>query len=118
MKLFTLVLLAAFGSFLNSSEHLTQKWVLAELEEFGDKWSPGEENKDDFVELNADGTYLMILYGEEKSGTFIHKGSALHFTNNEEKFFWKLISVSANELLVEYQQPSLIRTKLFFKPTE
>ena len=56
MKLFTLVLLAAFGSFLNSSEHLTQKWVLAELEEFGDKWSPGEENKDDFVELNADGT--------------------------------------------------------------
>ena len=118
MKLLALTLITTLSSFLISSENLSKKWVLTQMEEFGDQWTPGEENKNDFVDLKEDGTYTMIIYGAEKAGTYVHKGATLNFTNGEEKFFWKILSSSATELVVEYQQPSLIRTNLYFKPAE
>jgi hypothetical protein len=121
MKIFILTLITALAvGALTTKEKLQHNWKLTAVEEFGSKWPVDEKNKDDYMDLKADGNYKMTLYGEKKSGTwsFNKGGKTINFVNGDAKFFFKLKSVSDTALVAEYQHPSLIRSDLHFGITK
>ncbi|MFT6747862.1 MAG: hypothetical protein ACJAZ2_002219 [Glaciecola sp.] len=113
--IFTLITALAVGT-LTTKEKLQNGWNLTAIEEFGSKWDVDEKNKDDFMNLKADGSYEMTFYGEKKAGTwsFNKGGKTINFVNGDKKFFFKLKSISDTALIAEYQAPSLIKSDLHF----
>jgi len=113
--LLTLITALAIGT-LTTKEKLQHNWKLTAIEEFGSKWDVEEKNKDDYMNLKADGNYEMTFYGEKKAGTwsFNKGGKTINFVNGSKKFYFKLKSVSGTALVAEYQHPSLIRSDLHF----
>ncbi len=95
---------------------LQKNWTLTAVEDFGVKAAPKDSLTSDYMDLKADGTFLMRHYGKNKSGTYKYNAAAktINFTNGTEKMFFKFFELKGDELLVEYQQPSLVRTKLYY----
>ncbi len=117
IKMITLgLLLIANLQSVDTQKLLSKNWKLNSIEEFGNKFPVSEQNSKDKLNLLADGTYSMILYGAEKSGkwSFNKTANTINFNNGDEKLFFKLIQVQEKTLIFEYQQPSLIRSKLHF----
>ncbi len=99
---------------------LQKKWTLTAVEDFDVKYAPSDSLTSDYMDLKADGTFLMRHYGKNKSGTYKYNATAktINFTYGTEKMFFKFFELNGNELKVEYQQPSLIRTKLYYSVIE
>ena len=116
MKFFSILLLISMHVSNPTAENLVGKWKLNEIEEFEEKWPLEEENKNDKMHLMSDGTYTMVLYGEKKSGTWKFNAGAkiINFVNGDKKFYFKYINLSEGNLVLEWQKPSLIKTKLHY----
>lgn len=118
MKTLALLLLLAITSGTTTvSEKIQKSWKLNTIEEFGEKWAVGDKNKNDALQFNKDATFSMILYGEEKNGkwSFNENAKTINFKTNNGSLYFKFISVTDSTLIVEYQQPSLIRSKLHYQ---
>lgn len=117
IKLFTTLLLATVLQSADISKSLQKTWVLKYTEEFGTKDAVKDSLLNDFMDLKADGTFKMKFYGKEKSGTYKYNAANkfLNFSSGNEKFYFKFFELNGTNLLMEYQHPSLIRTKLYFE---
>jgi hypothetical protein len=115
----TLLLLANVQT-VDIGKSLQKKWNLCAVEDFGVKAAPKDSLASDYMDLKADGTFLMRHFGHNKSGTYKYNAAAktINFTSGTEKMFFKFFELKGNELLVEYQQPSLVRTKLYYTLSE
>lgn len=102
---------------------IVKKWKLIEIEEFGSKYPLTDNQKDDFIEFNAEKKYSGLLNGKEIVGGWVEKLGKYTLTPNKEKSNFKvnwirLISLDADNLVLMYQSEDLIKTTLFYKKAE
>ena len=55
-----------------------KSWKLVKIEKFGVEKDPGDDQKNDMLLLNGDGTFKVILKGVEKTGKYTKSGSWLN----------------------------------------
>jgi len=113
---FALIAFLSTGT-ITTKEKIQHNWKLLGIEKSGSIRDVEEKNKKDYVNLMADGKYDMTLYGGRKAGSysFNETGKTINFKNESAKFFFKLIAVSDTALVIEYQHPDLVRSKLHYK---
>ena len=83
-------------------------WHVVSVEEWAVVTKPpGEKNKNDMLKLTQDGKFDLVLFGNKKSGTWTKSGPYIYFTDaaSKEKFNYKVVSVEANKLKVDFRDP-------------
>ena len=88
-----------------SACYIGKTWKLVKIEKFGVENAPGEEQKNDMLLLNSDGTFKVILKGIEKSGTFTRSGSWLNLKPlcGGEAIPYKIESCEGNTLKADWR---------------
>lgn len=117
MKAFVFILFIAIGSSSTDiNTQLAKNWKLEAIEEFGTKGDLDKINIADELNLNTDGSYSMILFGKTKTGTwnFNAKTKLIHFKSETGNLYFKFFEVSDSSLVVEYQHPDLVRSKMHY----
>lgn len=104
-----------------SQSLLLGKWNYTGTEEFGLLTPPDSLHKADFILLKLDNdirTFEMRNGNETTSGNWVVNATAktLTLTNseNQKTKLYNLKSISATELVIEYQTPDLVRTRYHF----
>ena len=118
MTFFTLItLLFTNIQTADVNKSLQKNWTLISTEEFGSVAEPRDSLIGDFIHLKADGTFSMKHYGETSSGKYNYNTSnkILTCTGTTSKTSFKLMSITNDVLTLEFQHPSLIRTKLQYQ---
>lgn len=85
-----------------------KEWHVISVEEWAVVTKPpGEKNKNDMLKLTQDGKFDLILFGNKKSGTWTKAGQYIYFVDetSKEKFNYKVVSVEANKLKVDFRDP-------------
>lgn len=99
---------------------LCKAWKLDSIEVFGTVNSPNEKQAADGVTYMLDGTAFLIMEGVAKTGKWSFDKPKTYATievdDTKEKFRFKVITLTKNKLLYEYQDAELIRTKYNCKP--
>jgi len=100
---------------------LTQKWILNKVEEFGQKYSPMETQKNDWVQFYSNGAFKGIIESKHVEGTWSVHGTNIIVSVNKKlsktKINWtKVKSVDKSNFSLEYQNGDLITTTLLFIP--
>jgi hypothetical protein len=106
---------------------LTQKdslickaWKLTIVDVFGTVNKPGEKQKNDGITLILDGTAFLTMDGVARTGKWsFDKPKAnlmIDVDGGKEKFRFRIITLTKDQLLYEYQDPELIKTKYTFEP--
>ncbi len=111
-----LFLIPSLFSFAQQKDSLLcRAWKLSSLEEFSTVNKPDEKQKNDGVTFLLDGTAFLIMEGVTKTGKWSFDKPKTNVTieiaDSKEKYRFKLISLTKDLLLYEYQNPELIRTK-------
>jgi len=80
-------------------------WKLVKVEKFGVEKPPGEDQKNDMLLLNADGTFKVILKGIEKTGTYTKSGSWLNLkpADGSEAMPYKIEACDASSLKADWR---------------
>ncbi len=119
--LFLIVNVVAFGQ--TKKEILTKKWQLNMVEEFGDQFSPTENQKNDWLSFTKDGIFKGIIENLHAEGTWIIKGEKVILTLNKKlskvKINWiREVTVAKDNFSFKYQNGDLITSTLLFIPKE
>jgi hypothetical protein len=77
---------------------------------------PGEENKNDVLKLNLDGTYTMVLFGASKTGTWSKAGQSIIFKEGTGQINFKVITQEPNLLKVDHYDPERFHTLFVYEP--
>ena len=115
----TIVLLMSlvFSFAQTKTEQMSKKWKITAYETFGVKEDLKEEQKKDYLQFNADKTFVGIENGKEVSGKWnIEKTNTYLTTTNtatKEVRNYKLYSVTDKDAVIEYKDPDLIKTKYY-----
>ena len=109
----------AFGQ--SKKEILTQKWKLDKVEEFGQQYSPMDNQKNDWLEFNSNGKFKGIIESNHVEGTWSANGSKVVVSVNKKlsktKINWtKVKAVEKGKFALEYQNGDLITATLLFVP--
>jgi len=85
--------------------YVGKKWKLTKIEKFGVEKPPGEDQKNDMLILNADGTFGIVLKGVEKSGTYTKSGSWLNLkpSDGSEALPYKIEACDATTLKADWR---------------
>jgi hypothetical protein len=126
MKKITLLLILALVTVTltfaqSKKEHITKKWKVIGLEEFGTKYEIKEDRKGDWLEFKNDGTFIGAIYKEHVEGKWSANGSKVVITASKSasktKINWiKSIIVEKEKLIFTYQDGDLIQATLTFSP--
>jgi hypothetical protein len=106
------------------SKMLCIAWKLDSVEMFGVVHPPNSKEKSDAITFISDGTYFITSEGISASGTWLCNGSAYINTVSkqatagaaETKMMYKIISLSANKFVFDYQTPDLITVRYTYIP--
>ena len=98
---------------------LCKAWVLDSVEQFSvtQKASPKEIN--DELTLMADGTFFITSEGVASTGKWTGNAHPFIYAATGTpavKKMYKIISLSDNRLVLEYQSPDLVRTHYIYSP--
>ncbi|MFL5752982.1 MAG: hypothetical protein ACJ76F_06215 [Bacteroidia bacterium] len=107
----------AAASPFKDSDLVGKEWKLKSWELFGIVKAPGENNKNDMLQLNSDGTFKLISNNTPRSGTWKRAGVYLQFTQPEstEKLAYKILSVERNSLKVDWREEESLHNTLEFE---
>lgn len=103
------------------SKMLCKPWVLDSVEQFGVAQKASPKEKSDAVTFVADGTFFITSEGVASTGKWTGTANPYIYTTTgtpEEKKMYKLISLSNNKLVLEYQTPDLIRIHYTYSPKQ
>ncbi len=115
-----LVLVSSVAFSQSKKEILAQKWKLDKVEEFGQQYSPMENQKNDWLEFSKDGKFKGIIESNHVEGSW-SAGSKVVVSVNKKlsktKINWtKVKAVEKGRLAIEYQNGDLITATLLFVP--
>lgn len=101
------------------SKMLCKAWVLDSVEQFGVVQKASAKEKSDAVTFMSDGTFFITSEGVATTGKWT--GNATPYVNTvtgtpEDKKMYKLITLSDDKLVLEYQTPDLIRIHYTYSP--
>jgi heat shock protein HslJ len=124
MKKYSIILLVLINSISfgqSKKEILLQKWKLDKVEEFGQEYSPMENQKNDKIEFNDNSKFTGVIEGNHVEGSWSISGSKVTLSINKElsitKFNWiKVKQVESEKFVIEYQNGDLITATLLFIP--
>ena len=113
--------ITVFGQ--TKKEMLTQKWQLNMVEEFGDQFSPMENQKNDWISFSEDGKFTGVIENLHTQGEWIVKDDKTILTLNKQlskvKINWiRETTVSKTQFSFKYQNGDLITSTLIFIPAE
>jgi|ERR1700741_98129 len=94
-----------------------KEWKLKSWELFGIVKAPGDNNKNDMVLLNADGTFKLMLNNIPKTGTWKRAGAYINFIqpDSKEKLAYKILSLEAKILKVDWREEDSLHNTLEFE---
>jgi hypothetical protein len=119
---FLFLLLGQAQAQTTTAERLAKNWIYAGTEEFSVVQPPDSTQKKDALQFATDGTYQRIISGKTSSGTWKLNESAqvilLTDAKSKKVTSYNLKSVTATNLVIEYQSPDLVRTRYHFKAAE
>ncbi len=80
-------------------------WKLQKIEKFAIEKAPGDDQKNDMLLLNGDGTFKVVLKGVEKTGTYSKSGSWLNLKPNDgsEAMPYKIESCEGSTLKADWR---------------
>ena len=115
------VLISTVACSQSKKDILIQKWRLDKVEEFGQKYSPMETQKNDWIQFSTDAKFKGIIENNHVEGTWSANGTKIIVSVNKKlsktKINWtKVKSVEKSNLALEYQNGDLITTTLLFIP--
>jgi hypothetical protein len=99
---------------------LCKAWKTISIEVFGTINTPNEKQAADGVTYMLDGTAFLTMDGVPKTGKWTFDRAKTYATieidDTKEKFRFKIITLTKDQLIYEYQDPELIRTKYTCAP--
>ena len=99
---------------------LCKAWKTVSIEVFGTINTPNEKQAADGVTYMLDGTAFLTMDGVPKTGKWTFDRSKtyaiIEVDGTKEKFRFKVITLTKDQLFYEYQDPELIRTKYTCAP--
>jgi hypothetical protein len=101
------------------SKMLCKAWKLDSVEEFGVVHAANAKQKADGVTYMADGTFFITMDGEAATGKWTGNGNPYVYASTgtpEVKKMYKIISLSDNKFVMEYQTEDLIRIHYIYSP--
>jgi len=116
-----LVFISSVAFSQTKKEILTQKWKLDKVEEFGQEYSPMENQKNDWLEFSSNGKFKGIIESNHVEGTWSASGSKVVVSVNKKlsktKINWtKVKVVQKGKFALEYQNGDLITATMLFVP--
>jgi hypothetical protein len=116
-----LVLISSLSFGQTKKEILIQNWKIDKVEEFGQEYSPMENQKNDKIEFTKNGNFSGIIEGNHVQGNWSVKGSNVVLSINKKlsktKFNWiKVKLVEKEKFVIEYQNVDLITATILFIP--
>lgn len=107
----------------STTEVLCKKWVLINIEEFGQEYEPKPEQIGDWFLFSEDKTIQGLMGGVSFKGNWsVNSGNKINMSaskDSEAKVNWiRLDKIDEEELRITYQAPSLIKTTLILEPEE
>ena len=96
-------------------DRIVGKWIYKGTEEFAVLTPADSTKKNDYVEITADGNYMMVANGKEETGAYklVADYKQIYFTSNSTKKT-KMYTVKSSlngKLVLDFQTPDLIHTK-------
>lgn len=96
-------------------DRIVGKWIYKGTEEFAVLTQADSTQKNDYVEITADGNYMMVTNGKEETGAYklVADYKQIYFTSNSTKKT-KMYTVKSSlngKLVLDFQTPDLIHTK-------
>ena len=121
-KILSLIVFAFFISHISFSQSaLFGKWIYAGTEEFGLVTPPDSAQKTDFITImQDDGVNVCQLSesGKELYGKWVVNSNAktitITYDATGKSKTYNIISITATELVLEYQTPDLVRTRYHY----
>lgn len=115
------ILISAMASGQSKKEILTQKWKLDKTEEFGQQYSPLDNQKNDWLAFTEDGKFKGIIESNHVEGSWSTNGSKVVISVNKKlskiKINWtKVKNLEKGNFALEYQNGDLITAILLFIP--
>ncbi len=99
---------------------LCKAWTLSVVDVFGTVNKPSEKQKNDGVTFILDGTAFLTMDGVARTGKWSFDKPQSNVTidvdGGKEKFRFKILNLTKDQLQYEYQDPELIKTKYTFVP--
>lgn len=96
-------------------ERIVGKWMYKGTEEFAVLTPADSTQKNDYVEITADGNYMMVVNGKEETGAYklVADYKQIYFTSNSTKKtkMYTIKSSLNGKLVLDFQTPDLIHTK-------
>jgi len=79
-------------------------WKLSKVEKFGIEKDPGDDQKNDMVQINSDGSFKIIIKGVEKTGTYT-RGSwmTLKPADGSESLPFKIEACEGSKLKADWR---------------
>lgn len=116
-----LLLISSLAFSQTKKEILTQKWKLDKVEEFGDEFSPMENQKNDWLDFSDDGKFNGIIESNHVEGTWSITDSKIIVSVDKKlsktKINWTKVKVlEKGKFKLEYQNGALITAILIFIP--
>jgi len=96
-------------------DRIVGKWIYKGTEEFAVLTPADSTQKNDYVEITADGNYMMVTNGKEETGAYklVADYKQIYFTSNSTKKtkMYTIKSSLNGKLVLDFQTPDLIHTK-------
>ncbi len=96
-------------------DRIIGKWMYKGTEEFAVLTPADSTQKNDYVEITADGNYIMMVNGKEETGAYklVEAYKQIYFSANTTKKT-KMFTIKSSlngKLVLDFQTPDLIHTK-------
>ena len=93
------------------------------VEEFGDQFSPMENQKNDWIDFTADGKFKAIIEGKHTEGSWSFNEGKVKISTNKKlsktKINWiREVKIDKTNFSFKYQNGDLITSTLIFIPAE
>ena len=119
--LFVLLSTTVFSQ--SKKEILVQKWKLNKVEEFGQKYPPNENQKNDMIDFFENEKFEGIIENEYVEGMWLIDNNKLIISIQKEhtklKINWtKVKAFNKDKIAIEYQNGDFITSTLIFIPAK
>ncbi len=126
MKKYILILFVLLSTTVFSQskkEILVQKWKLNKVEEFGQKYPPTENQKNDMIDFFENEKFEGIIENEYVEGMWLIDNNKLIISIQKEhtklKINWtKVKAFNKDKIAIEYQNGDFITSTLIFIPAK
>lgn len=100
------------------SKMLCKPWQLDTISEFGVDNKVNAKEASDGVTFVADGSFFITQEGAASTGTWTYSAGRINTTttNPDNKMSLKIVSLTDNRLVLEYQAPDLSKTEYTYHP--